>query len=71
MRWSGLEPDEDGNTAVKAGKYINENIYLGVQSGQNSQEATIYLDLRDVITARGAFGTEGTSRLGIFPERDY
>ncbi|MGI9364664.1 MAG: translocation/assembly module TamB domain-containing protein [Rhizobiaceae bacterium] len=63
--------DEDGNTAVKAGKYINENIYLGVQAGQNSQEATINLDITEGVTARGAFGTDGNSSLGIFLERDY
>ena len=62
--------DEDGNAAVKAGKYVSDNVYLGVQAGRKS-EATINLDVTDDVTVRGAVTPEGDTSLGIFLERDY
>lgn len=62
--------DSDGNAAVKAGKYINDNVYLGVQTGQET-EATINLDITDSLTARGSVDSNGDTALGIFFERDY
>ncbi|MCJ8311292.1 MAG: translocation/assembly module TamB domain-containing protein, partial [Hyphomicrobiales bacterium] len=61
----------DGETAVKAGKYINDNVYVGVQAGRNSQEATINLDITNDIKAKGAVDSEGDSSIGIFLEKDY
>lgn len=62
--------DEDENTAVKVGKYINDNVYLGVQAGKKT-EATINLDITDNIKARGTVSSEGDTGLGIFLEKDY
>lgn len=62
--------DSDGNAAVKAGKYINDRVYLGVQAGKKS-EATINLDITDNVKVRGAIGTDGDSSIGIFLEKDY
>ncbi len=62
--------DQDGNTAVKAGKYINDNVYVGVQVGKKT-ETTINLDITDNITARGAISSEGDTSIGIFLEKDY
>ncbi|MEM9732201.1 MAG: translocation/assembly module TamB domain-containing protein [Pseudomonadota bacterium] len=62
--------DADGNTAVRAGKYIRDNVYLGVQAGQTS-EATINLDVTDNVTVRGAVSSEGNTSLGVFLEKDY
>jgi translocation and assembly module TamB len=62
--------DDDGNAAVKAGKYISDNVYLGVQAGKET-EATINLDITDSLTATGSVDTEGNSKLGIFFEKDY
>jgi translocation and assembly module TamB len=62
--------DDDGNAAVKAGKYISNNVYLGVQAGKET-EATINLDITDSLTATGSVDTEGNSKLGIFFEKDY
>lgn len=62
--------DGDGNTAVRVGKYINENVYLGVEAGQES-EATINLDITDDLTAKGSVSSQGNTSLGIFFERDY
>ncbi|NKB53450.1 MAG: hypothetical protein GKR97_14720 [Rhizobiaceae bacterium] len=63
--------DKQGDTAVKAGKYLSDNVYVGVQAGQNTQEATINLDITNDVTARGTVDSEGGSSLGIFLEKDY
>jgi translocation and assembly module TamB len=62
--------DSDGNAAVRAGKYISDNVYLGVQAGQET-EATINLDITESLTARGAVSSDGDTSLGVFFERDY
>lgn len=65
-----LVEDKDGNVAIKAGKYINENVYLGVQASKET-EATINLDITDSLTARGSVNSNNESTLGIFFEKDY
>ena len=62
--------DADGETAVKAGKYLSDNIYLGIQAGQNT-EATVNLDITNDITARGSVTSDGQSSVGVFLEKDY
>ncbi len=62
--------DSEGNAAVKAGKYLTDNVYLGVEAGSKTK-ATINLDITDDVTARGSVGTDGGSSIGIFLERDY
>lgn len=64
--------DSQGNVAVRAGRYIQENVYLGVEAGgAGTARATINLDITDEVRARGSLGTDGDSSLGIFFERDY
>lgn len=64
--------DSEGNTAVRAGRYIQENIYLGVEAGsRGTTRGTINLDISDSLKARGAVGSDGDSSIGVFFERDY
>jgi translocation and assembly module TamB len=64
--------DSEGNAAVRAGRYIQDNIYLGVEAGAGgTARGTINLDITDELTARGAVGSDGDSSLGLFFERDY
>ena len=62
--------DDDGNAAVRAGKYVSDNVYLGVEAGRNSK-ATINLDINEDVTARGSVAADGETSLGVFFERDY
>ena len=63
--------DEEGNTAARAGRYISDNAYLGVEAGSaGSGKVTIDLDITGDLKARGALGTDESS-LGIFYEKDY
>ncbi len=64
--------DSEGNAAVRAGRYIQDNIYLGVEAGAGgTTRGTINLDITEDLKARGAVGSDGDSSLGIFYERDY
>ncbi|MDR9427434.1 MAG: translocation/assembly module TamB domain-containing protein [Salibaculum sp.] len=67
-----ITTDEDGNAAVRAGKYISENVYTDITVGADGTSGVnLNLDVTDDVTARGSFGSEGESSLGIFYERDY
>ncbi len=62
----------DGQATVRAGRYIDDNIYLGVEAGAEGQSrVTIDLELTEELRARGAAGADGDSSLGIFYEQDY
>jgi translocation and assembly module TamB len=63
---------DDGGTAVRAGKYISDNIYsdVVVESGGRA-EINLNLDVTSDITARGSVDNSGNSSLGVFFERDY
>jgi translocation and assembly module TamB len=64
--------EDDGSTALRAGKYINENVYLDVQTDSSGvSQAEVSLDINDRLTARGSVGSDGNSTIGIFFERDY
>ncbi|MFC5585701.1 translocation/assembly module TamB domain-containing protein [Nitratireductor kimnyeongensis] len=64
--------DSEGNAAVRAGRYIQDNIYLGVEAGaKGTTRGTINLDITEDLKARGAVGSDGDSSLGIFFEKDY
>ncbi|RDE09430.1 translocation/assembly module TamB domain-containing protein [Pelagibacterium lacus] len=64
--------DEAGNAAVRAGTYLDDNIYLGVEAGAGGDSrVTIDLDITDQLRARGQTGTDGNSSVGLFYEDDY
>jgi len=64
--------DSKGNAAVRAGRYIRDNIYLGVEAGaQGSTRGTVNLDITKDLKAKGAVGSDGDSSLGVFYEKDY
>ncbi len=64
--------EEDGQTAVRAGTYIDDNIYLDLQAEQDGDtRARVNLDVNDNVTLRGSVGSDGNSTVGVFFERDY
>jgi translocation and assembly module TamB len=67
-----LQTDDEGNAAVRAGRYLNENIYTDVTVGaQGDSAVSLNIDLTPDVTARGSFSSEGSSSVGVFFERDY
>lgn len=64
--------DESGATAVQAGKYLSQNVYLDVQTGTDGEtRAEINFDVTESVTARGSVGSDGNTTIGLFFERDY
>jgi len=63
---------DDGNLAVQAGTYIQDNVYLGVQAGADgNSRVTVNLDLGSDVKAKASTGTNGDTSIGIFYEADY
>lgn len=64
--------DDQGNAAVRAGKYISDNVYTDVTVGAAGKtELNLNIDISPSVTARGGVDAEGQSSVGIFFERDY
>ena len=64
--------DANGNVAVQAGRYIQDNIYLGVQAGADGNtRVTVNLDITNDIKAKASTGIDGESSVGVFYEGDY
>ncbi|WP_137387816.1 translocation/assembly module TamB domain-containing protein [Rhodoligotrophos defluvii] len=65
--------DADKNTAaVSAGKYVNDNVYVGVkQSTDGTSSAVVDLNVTRNIELRGEVGSDGSSKLGVGVEWDY
>lgn len=67
-----LTTDAEGNTSVKAGKYISENVYTEIEVGQDgTSKINLNLDIRKGVTLRGSVGGDGAGGIGIFVEKDY
>ena len=65
--------DEEGEAALAAGRYVSENVYVGVEQGTTAESSrvTIDLDITGDVKARAGYSAEGESSLGIFFEREY
>ena len=65
-----ITSDSEGNIAVEAGRYVSENVYLGVKGGEESSGVTVNLDIARGFTARAEAGQKD-SRVGVFYELEY
>ncbi|OPB30413.1 translocation/assembly module TamB domain-containing protein [Bartonella sp. WD12.1] len=64
--------DKNGNTGLRVGRYVRDNIYLGFEAGLNgTTKGTIDLDISNHLKAKGAIGNENNSSFGLFYEREY
>lgn len=64
--------DGMGSTSVKAGRYIRDNIYLGVEAGSDGTTGgTLNLDINKNLKAKGVVGSDAKSGVGVFYEKDY
>ncbi|EJF85444.1 translocation/assembly module TamB domain-containing protein [Bartonella rattimassiliensis] len=64
--------NEKGNTGLRIGRYIHNNIYLGFEAGSDGMtKGTINLDISRHFKAKGAISNEQNSSIGLFYERDY
>lgn len=64
--------NDQGEAAVRAGKYISQNVYTEVEvDSQGQSEISLNLDVSDSLTVRGTGGTQSGAGVGVFWERDY
>lgn len=64
--------DAEGNTGVRAGKYISKRLYSDVTvDATGRSELNLNIDVTKSLKARGSVANDGTTGLGIFFERDY
>lgn len=65
--------DDEGGTAVSAGKYLNDRTYVTIQKGDKpgSGKATIDLNVGRGVKLRGEANDDGEAKGGIFYEREY
>lgn len=63
---------EDGSAALKAGKYISENVYTEIEVDQDGKsQINLNLDLREGVTVKGKLGADGQTGIGVYLEKDY
>lgn len=63
---------EDGSAALKAGKYISENVYTEIEVDQEGKSRiNLNLDLREGVTVKGRLGADGETGIGVYLEKDY
>lgn len=67
-----VRTDEDGETSVRVGRYLTENIYTDLEvTPKGDSEVSINIDLTPSLTARGRVDNAGRSSVGLFFEKDY
>ncbi len=63
---------EDGSAALKAGKYLSENIYTEIEIDQEGKnQINLNLDLQEGVTVKGRVGADGDTGIGVYLEKDY
>ncbi len=64
---------DGGGAGLGVGKYISDNIYLGVRSGTTPENTgvTVDIDLTKNIKAQGMAGAAGNTSAGVAVEWDY
>ncbi|MCA0042610.1 translocation/assembly module TamB domain-containing protein [Celeribacter litoreus] len=67
-----LQTTEDGDAALKVGKYISDKVYTDVTiDSEGKTEINLNLDATRNITIKGSVTSEGDTGVGVFFERDY
>ena len=64
--------DDEGNAAVKAGKYLNDKVYTEATVGADGKsKIDLNLDVNSDLSLRGTIGTDGQTGAGLFFKHDY
>lgn len=67
-----VSTDANGSTAVKAGKYLSDNLYSEFSLGQDGNtRINLNLDVRKGLTVKGRVDSDGSSGIGVYLEKDY
>jgi len=64
--------EADGATALRAGKYLQDNLYSTIEvNSRGESEVSLNLDISDALKARTSVDLRGNTSVGIFYEKDY
>ena len=67
-----ITADENGNAALKVGKYLSNRVYSEASVGTDGKSRIdLNLDVNSDLSLRGTVGTDGASGVGIFFNKDY
>ncbi len=68
-----IDTSDEGGPTIGVGKYVNENIYLGVEqsTSDGGSRVKVDIDLDKGLKLRGEVGADGSSKAGIFFEKEY
>lgn len=67
-----ITSSDSGETQLKAGKYLSDNLYTDVTVGsEGTTEINLNLDVTPSVTVKGSVGSDGDSGLGVYYQRDY
>ncbi len=62
----------EGATEARVGKYLSDNLYSEIEVDSTGQsQINLNLELSPSVKARGSFGSDNTTGLGVFFEKDY
>ena len=63
---------DSGATAVRAGKYISENVYSDVTAASDgTADISLNIDITPNLKGKATLGSDGDSGIGLFSEKDY
>ncbi len=68
-----LTTDDENNASIELRKKLNERVDVGVQRGskEGSGRVTVDIDLTNNLRARGEVGADGSSKAGVFFEKEF
>jgi translocation and assembly module TamB len=67
-----ITADASGEIGLRAGKYLSDNLYSEVEVDPDGRsQINLNLDVRRGVTVKGSLGSDGSTGIGIFLERDY
>ncbi len=66
-----VSTDADGQTAVRAGRYLGRNVYTDVTVKGGDTVINLNLDVIDNVTIKGSVASDGGTGIGVFYERDF
>jgi translocation and assembly module TamB len=71
--WLDFTESETGEAQVGIGKRLNDKLSVGVEQGTETGTTRVIIDLNATrsLKLRGAVGSDGSTRAGVYYEKDY
>jgi translocation and assembly module TamB len=73
VQGSGDEDSEAAGPTVQAGKYVSDNVFVGVEQGLSSQSSGVVVEVEvfNNVKVKSGVGQSGSTNLGVVAEWDY